>query len=178
MYSDFLKKERMIAGFTLIETLVAILIFSMAMAGLLLVVSYGIQSSVDNQHFLRAQFLALEGIEIARNARDNYFLSVSGNSWDSELGGCPISNDRDRACEITFSSGLLAECNPADDCRVRYDSATRLYGTYGQDTVFRRKIFLEKLSDDEVLLSVDVSWPHRDGSERVFTLQENLRLWR
>ena len=162
-----LKSKKRILGFTLIEMLVAILIFSISFSSLLIIASRGIQNNRDNYALLRAEFLALEAIEIARNARDNYFLSAGGASWDVSIGGCPIGTDANQnTCGITYSPQFFAPCG---SCAVTLGGST---------TSFTRAIIFSRQSDDEVVVQVDVSWPRRGGTERTFTLQENLRLWR
>ena len=72
------KKE---SGFTLIETLIAISIFSISIVTLMTVLSSGISDINYAKKKITATYLAQEGIEYARNQRDNYFLS-STTEWN------------------------------------------------------------------------------------------------
>lgn len=61
-------------GFTLVETLVAVSIFSVSVLGLVTVLSEGIADTGYAKQKLAASYLAQEGIECIRNLRDNYVL--------------------------------------------------------------------------------------------------------
>ena len=175
MSKNFLKRNY--AGFTIIEMLVAILIFSVSLLSLLVVAGRGLQANRDSDNLVRANFLALEAIEIVRNSRDNYFLTTSGSDWGADIAGCPIadSGTASTKCQINLSGGdSLSVCS---DCTVKI-SADNMYGSVGENTQFRREISLQKVSDNELFVNVDVIWQRRDGSDRTFNLQENLRLWR
>lgn len=70
-------------GFTLIETLVAISIFTMSILGLLSILASGISNTNYAKQKMAATYLAQEGIEYARNVRDNKVLSGSwGNFYN------------------------------------------------------------------------------------------------
>ena len=62
------------AGFTLIETLVAISIFVASVTVLLVVTGGGIKDVNSAQNKLTATYLAKEGVELIRAARDTYFM--------------------------------------------------------------------------------------------------------
>ncbi len=73
-------------GFTLVETLVAVSIFTVSILGLLEVVSQGIASTNYAQMKIAATYLAQEGIECLRNTRDNYVLYPdSTHDWSKFL---------------------------------------------------------------------------------------------
>ena len=71
-------------GFTLIETLVAVSIFTMSIMALLVVLTQGIANNNYAKKKILASYLAQEGIEYIRNMRDTYTLytGVPGNSWN------------------------------------------------------------------------------------------------
>ncbi len=70
--SKFLKQKN--KGFTLVETLVAISIFSVSILALMSVLASGISNTNYAKRKLAAAYLAQEGIECIRNKRDNYVL--------------------------------------------------------------------------------------------------------
>jgi Tfp pilus assembly protein PilV len=80
------RKKNFINGFTLIETLVAISIFTMSILGLMSVVASGITDTSYAKQKMAASYLAQEGIEYTRNTRDTSVLSSPGGAqagWDS-----------------------------------------------------------------------------------------------
>ena len=70
-------------GFTLVETLVAISIFTMSILGLLSTLSRGVTDTSYAKQKMVASYLAEEGIEYLRNQRDNYVLynETTGLTW-------------------------------------------------------------------------------------------------
>ena len=75
------------AGFTLIETLFAVLIFSSALIALMTIAGRGISATSDAEQSTTASYLAQEGIEVVRNIRDtNYGNNVT--PWDSGFSTC------------------------------------------------------------------------------------------
>ncbi len=80
-------------GFTLIETMIAITILTLAMAGPLYTASRSIVAAQTSRDQLTASYLAQEGIEYARMMRDNQYLAaysanstnVAGVAWNNFL---------------------------------------------------------------------------------------------
>ncbi len=77
---ELLKKQKnrkniRATGFTLVETLVGLLIFTVAVVALMSVLGSGISTTTYAKQKLAAQFLAQEGIECVRNRRDTEVLS-------------------------------------------------------------------------------------------------------
>lgn len=91
-YSIFPIQER---GFTLIETLIAVTILSLAVAGPLTTASRAIVAAQTARDQLTASYLAQEGLEYVRAMRDKEFLSAysaglpdtSDAAWDTFLNG-------------------------------------------------------------------------------------------
>lgn len=74
----FRKHNKLNKAFTLVETLVAIAIFSVSILGLMSVLASSISSTNYAKQKAIATYLAQEGIECVRNMRDNYILN---NNW-------------------------------------------------------------------------------------------------
>jgi type II secretory pathway pseudopilin PulG len=68
-------------GFTLVETLVAILIFSISILSILSILASSIGDTTYAKDRIIAGYLAQEGIEYVRNIRDNYVLYPSIGGW-------------------------------------------------------------------------------------------------
>ena len=78
------RQEAEQAGFTLLETLVAVAIFTLSILGIMSVLGSGISTTSYAKDKMAAAYLAQEGIECIRNTRDNYFLytGTTGLDWD------------------------------------------------------------------------------------------------
>lgn len=101
-------------AFTLIETLVAISIFTMSILGLMSVLSSGIASTNYAKQKIIASYLAQEGIEYVRNMRDNLVLfdPISPqNGWNAFLSAnksYPISGSDFPGFGRTISTTAVA----------------------------------------------------------------------
>jgi len=81
MNKFFKQKNKTNNGFSLVETLVAISIFSLSILGLMSVLASGISNTNYAKQKIVASYLAQEGIEYVRNMRDNAVLYPSGTGW-------------------------------------------------------------------------------------------------
>jgi prepilin-type N-terminal cleavage/methylation domain-containing protein len=68
-------------GFTLVETLVAIAIFTMSILGLMSVMAQGISDTTYAKQKIIATYLAQEGIEYVRNMRDTEVFLQNSEEW-------------------------------------------------------------------------------------------------
>ena len=68
-------------GFTIVETIIAIFVFSVAITAVMAVFSRGIESTDYAKNKMIASYLAQEGIEHIRNLRDNYLFFGDPNGW-------------------------------------------------------------------------------------------------
>lgn len=76
------KDNKLNRAFTLIETLVAISIFTMSILGLMSILASGISDINYAKNKITAAYIAQDGIEYIRNMRDTYVL-YSVNGWDN-----------------------------------------------------------------------------------------------
>lgn len=85
VYPQCLKHNFYGQGFTLVETLVAVSIFSMSIVVLMSVLGGGISDTQYAKEKMMAGYLAQEGIEYARNVRDtNVLYDVSPqDGWNA-----------------------------------------------------------------------------------------------
>lgn len=98
-------------GFTIIETLVAITVLMIAVAGPLVVASKGLFGATLSKNQMTASYLAQESMEFIKNARDNN-LSVGAN-WLTGLSGCTSSSP----CDASAIDGLQSNCG-VNPCRI------------------------------------------------------------
>lgn len=173
-------------GFTLIEMLVAVFIFTVAMAALTLMAGRGIQASNQSSDRVTAEFLAVESLEAIRNMRDTAFITGrSDNNWTGVFGGTDLLNP-----EGCFNA--LGDINQNKTCAVYYDvdmptlqtctNCVVYLGSQGYEndattpggvaTKFIRKIYINQLATDEVRVRVTVEFDNE-----MVELQDNLLLW-
>lgn len=151
--NDFTIKSR---GFTLVETMIAVTIVTLSVAGPLYGASRAFVAAEISRDHLIASYLAQEGIEYVREMRDDEYLAaykasgpnVSDNAWNYFLNGggsnpsATISSCRTALTYCTLdpfaSMGTgpmysLQTCSPRSSC-----TTTPLYlssaGTYTQQT--------------------------------------------
>ena len=97
------------SGFTLIETLTALLIFSTSIVVLIAATSGGFSNTNYAKNKFIASYLAQEGVEVARNTRDSSDWSAFNQSnLPSDLNclKCVINGDLsifDRAVDVSVS---------------------------------------------------------------------------
>ena len=138
-------------GFSLVEVMVAIAIFSIAITGVITAAAMSGINVNNAKNRLEANYLAQESIEIMRAKRDSYVLS-SGTSyqdgWQNFVtavlgGGCsgPCDVDESNLNYLVPSSGSgFYSCVNPGVCDLRYSSQgfyTHGTGTY---TPFTREI--------------------------------------
>lgn len=153
-------------GFTLLETLVAISILALALAGILSLSAIGIHSSSNASNQIKAFFLASEAIEYARNKRDSNVIAGSG--WLAGLGGC------EEGCFIDAYGDTVSPCAGGVCPKIKFDpSANRYNHVSGSDSVFTRKLTIAQSADYEVKISSEVSWM-QGGLPRTFVLEERM----
>ena len=124
-------------GFTIIETLVAIAILMISIAGPLAVASKSLTAALYAKDQMTASYLVQEGVEHFRNLKDNNpNLGNNGIGWYSSIlgGNCKTSNN---SCDLLVDDPV-------------YDSQ------------FTRKYYYITFSgnNDEIALTVFVTWKH------------------
>ena len=73
-------------GISILEVVVAILIITMGMVGVLSLVIQNVEAQYINKNILMASGLAQEGLELVRNIRDLNWLTP-GNAWNQNIVG-------------------------------------------------------------------------------------------
>lgn len=96
---NFLKNKK-IAGFTLLETLVTIVVISIGIMGSINLLNNSFQLATIAKNRLIAADLSQEGFELVRNVRDSNYLK--NDPWLKNLSNCVNPN----WCLIDTPSGL------------------------------------------------------------------------
>jgi type II secretory pathway pseudopilin PulG len=190
----FVTSKKYVCGFTLVETLVAVSIFTVSILSLLVVLSSGISNTGYAKKKMAAAYLAQESIEYIRNMRDTYVL-YSGNSqtgWNNfntkltsascdGVNGCYFDNRNVSFADSTlpmtdllFSACSSAACSGAS---LLYDASTGTYGyVSGIDSGFVRKIRITQVSANETKVFSTVSWVQGSGTYTI-NFSESLFNW-
>ena len=170
-------------AFTLVETLVAVSIFTVSILGLISVLASGISDTGYAKKKIIATYLAQEGIEYVRNARDAYVLfpDVNGTSWNyfvTIISDCIAGNECgfDRPVSGYFFDDDLHFCSDANGCKLYINNGGYDASAFGVDSGFTRKLWAEAVSNDEVKVYSTVSWTQGSGNYSI-TFSENLFNW-
>ncbi len=151
-------------AFTIVETLVAITVLMIAIAGPLVVASKGLNSALFAKDQMIASYLAQESMEIIKNIKDNNLNST----WLSPFSPTCIksSGSVPTACDVELLQNSLqptisTSCVGNLGCSLYLSNSG--YG-YTHDpsgatmTNFRRYFYLETIATDLSRVTVVVSW--------------------
>ena len=170
-------------GFTILETLVAITLLSMAILGPMELASRSIGSAMVSQNQITAFYLSQEALEYIRNIRDNNLINslpwISGGNLDECTGNdciidVPNSTLGDPSGNITACIGTCP--------KLKYDDAGGYYYNHisGNETIFTRKariITPVNGNSDEAKIEITTSWDEKTGTRSVY-LEEYVFNWR
>lgn len=175
-------------GFTLIEMLVAVFIFSVSVSALTAMSAKSIQTSRNAEKQLVADYLALEAIEVVYNLRDTAILHrYTDATWEMVFqGGTDIIASNEGCFDGTgvcnfYPDGSQMVLGNCSECKVYLNDTSMYYyqvhesvgnGGSGVDTGYKRKIKISSVDDGQVSVTVTVSW---DGGEVKYV--EMLYLW-
>lgn len=180
------KKTTINAGFTLIETLVAILILTTAIVGPLTIVEKGLNASLIAKDQVLAFNLAQDAVEYARFRRDTNRLSGNAD-WLAGLdgaGGC-TSTDRSASCIVDSIQNTVVPCVNGTCPALNFNSTTHQYTYSGvggsvASTIFTRAISIKTPisgNANEAELTVSVSWQDQGTLTRTVVVRENIFNW-
>lgn len=181
-------------GFTLVETLVAVLMLSLSIAGPLTIASKGLNATVVAKDQFISFYLAQDAMEYVRFLRDTACLTAGGGangcpsaSWLSSLTPC-VSTDGSAACyfdSLGTNPSVTTACTGT--CPVMaYDSTNKVfnYNVTAQNTPqqFIRTVTIKNdpagSSPDEALVTVTVSWSDIAGvTHAPITIRESIFRW-
>ncbi|HEY4714947.1 MAG TPA: prepilin-type N-terminal cleavage/methylation domain-containing protein [Candidatus Paceibacterota bacterium] len=174
-------------GFTLIETLVALAIFSTSIVALISVTGSGVANTNYAKNKFIASYLAQEGVELVRNIRDTNSLLLG--PWADFLGGSDGTKGVGKCisligCDIDPKTLTVSPCPNQNGCPLFYDYTDTgdgfyTYPTGATSSPFTRKITVTDVaqpSSEEVNITSTVSW-NQGGATHRTSYSENLLNW-
>lgn len=161
------------AGYTLLETIIALAVIMGAIAGPYSLATRGILSSLASKNKLAAYNLSQEGIELVRKIRDDNVLA--GANWDIGIAS--------GSWKIDVINNVLS---PFDGAALLFDTELGLYqNNTGSASIFTRRITIEKppaqpspgIPDtDQIRIISTVTWIER-GLSKTAELEEIIYNW-
>ena len=153
------------AGFTLIETVVAIFLLTTGVVGSFSLMQRVTAFASISSSQLAASYLAQEGIEIIRNIRDTNYLE--GSAWDAGIGAA-----------TDFRLDYRSQNFPDAACGNYLKYAGNFYAcSTDTSSKFQRQVTVTKPAVDKMSVSVTVKWAER-GREHQVVAQTELYDWR
>ena len=177
-------------GFTLVETLVAISIFTMSVLTLIVILSQGITNINYAKQKVVAEYLAQEGIEYVKNIRDTNVISATTTSvgWTAfktqiancfSVYGCYVDdmNLFNGGSSMTVKNVTVSPC-ASDGCLVLHYSSSGIYNydVGGKNSGFTRTIKTTANGNDEIEITSTVSWNQGSGLHSI-TFSNSLFNW-
>jgi len=169
---------KLVSGFTLIESLVAISVLLISIAGPISLAQQSMSSARLTKNQIVAFYLAQDAIEFIRSKRDSNILASEGDPtvWLSGLGDCLLGE-----CLVDVPTGTLSTCGTECSLIRKDDDPLNGSGLYGYDsgwteTGFRRNVTMTALTSGgvpskEVYVKVEIFW---DDDTKSFVARELL----
>lgn len=181
-------------GFTLIETLIAVLLLATALTGPLTIASKGLTATLVAKDQFTAFYLAQDAMEQVRFLRDSACLSAGPQIVS---GGCPVDIWLSNLTSCTDANGCYLDslaqqpttpqvC-PSGICpTMSYDSTNKIFNynfSYSSTVAktpqqFVRKVRITPSGTDEAVVTVTVTWSDIAGvTHAPITVRENIFRW-
>lgn len=160
--SFLILNSRKAAGFSLLETLVALAVLTAAVTGPMSLATVSIRSASLAHNNIIASFLAEEGIELVRARRD----ATTYADWLADVGVCTAVAPCVADAFASAAEEIISPCSGACP-KMKYDSTTGTFSqaVTGNDAIFTRTISVNTAapfnSAREAQVTVTVSWKER-----------------
>ncbi|HEY4503866.1 MAG TPA: prepilin-type N-terminal cleavage/methylation domain-containing protein [Candidatus Paceibacterota bacterium] len=190
-----IRKDIKHGGFTIIETLVAVAILMISIAGPLTIAHKGLLAAIYAHDNVTASYLAQDTMEYLKNVRDYNILrgtEANGITWLSGLPSCITTDSSPRYCRLdtitndtrsyasafdAYSKDLCLGSSGA--CRLYKSNAGYDHNSSGTKTQFSRYFYIiEKLQDEKAVIVVNVEWNNGTVSNIVSYKNEIFRVLR
>lgn len=174
------------AGFTLIETLVAVSLLSVAIVAPMTLTAKSLASAYYARDQITAFYLAQEAIEALRSIRDSQILQISQSPSGASINifgplvekgltnGAPFTIDARLNDPVQAIAPCSGTCSPLQTNGTLYGHDPAWAPTYFTRTV--RASFVGG-GQDEVRITVTVTWQTGAFQIRTFSISEDLYRW-
>lgn len=156
-------------GFTLIEMLVAIVVFTIAVVSMMVILGGGISDTNLAKDRLIASYLAQEQMEELRNFRDTQILYSQENWVDFLANNFKPCSEGD-PCWFDFDNFTVTQCFDPNTCQpLQYNETTGEYlfdGSYPNSKFYRQFYSLDD-GDKEVEIFSKIIWVHSGQKHEV-----------
>lgn len=154
------------AGFTLIESMIAIALIVSGITGLMTLVnrSMGFANLAFNQ--LTAANLAQEGVELVRNIRDNNWINRNKTNWLDGLNNGTY--------QIDYTNNELSDYQALP---LLFDETLGYNYTVGDATFYYRRIELSSNGNNELIVKSIVTWSAKGGKDFETIAEDHLFNW-
>lgn len=168
-------------GFSIGEVTLSVFILGVTMLTILTLYADGLRNFQDERDSVIASMLAQEGIEIARNVRDNNWARREGVNNDNGIGTFDkfdvSSGGAENDCRVsydlyTINANEIDYNDPAISCNgssyvLNIDGNDFYTHRAGSDTKFRRRMVLNYLDSENLIVTSLVSWGNIDPPDSI-----------
>lgn len=172
------------SGFTLIETIVAVLVLTISLSALLNLTANSAVTSRYSRNDITVNYLLQEVIDFIRNDRDTIAFqqgNLEEGGWDSFINKYNQCFDP-KVCIIEPMKDQINECS--GDCpflNYRDDPVNTGFYTYdntGVKSIFQRTVKMSYVdyNEDEIKIEVILNW-NNNGVDRSRTMTSNILNW-
>ena len=182
-----MKDRKQTKGFTLIETLVAVTIFMIAIIAIYTFIVQGLQSTFFASRYTIATYLSQDGIEYVKHVRNSNGLNDNAE-WLDGLGACV-----DKTCRVDtgilnpLENGAIEECGGGNCPALSYNEVINEYG-YGnsnngwEESPFTRSVTIQLIERDgtnedfSAKIESSVVWTEK-GEQKSVKITDYLTDW-
>lgn len=171
-------------AFTLIESLVAISLLTVAIVAPMSLVTQSLSAAIYSRDQVTAYNLAQEGIEALRTVRDgnvlaNALYSEGRNLLDGIPIGVPFTIDARKSTAASAIAVCSGTCVPLQTDGTLYGYESGWVNTYFTRTLYAAYAGPSSINNgrDAIRVSVTVAWRTSNGQTRSFTIYENMYRW-